>query len=50
MSANAEKIFKEALNLPPQDRAEVLQRLLATFQEPPECNRRAAKPLSLQDT
>lgn len=34
MSANAEKILQEALNLPPQDRAEVLERLLATFQEP----------------
>ena len=36
MSANAEKILQEALNLPPQDRAEVLQRLLATFQEAPD--------------
>ena len=36
MSANAEKILKEALSLPPQDRAEVLERLLATFQEPPD--------------
>ena len=35
-SANAEKIIHEALNLPPQDRAEVLERLLATFQEPPD--------------
>ena len=34
MSTNAEKILQEALNLPPQDRAEVLERLLATFQEP----------------
>ncbi|HEY5839702.1 MAG TPA: addiction module protein [Pyrinomonadaceae bacterium] len=36
MSSNAEKILQEALNLPPQDRAEVLERLLATFQEPPD--------------
>lgn len=36
MSANAEKVLQEALNLPPEDRAEVLQRLLATFQEPPD--------------
>lgn len=36
MSANAEKILREALNLPPEDRAEVLERLLATFQEPPD--------------
>ena len=36
MSSNAEKILQEALNLPPQDRAEVLERLLATFQDPPD--------------
>jgi putative addiction module component (TIGR02574 family) len=36
MSANAEKILEEALNLPPEDRAAVLERLLATFQEPPD--------------
>jgi len=36
MCATAEKILQEALNLPPQDRAEVLERLLATFQEPPD--------------
>lgn len=36
MSTTAEKILNEALNLPPQDRAEVLERLLATFQEPPD--------------
>lgn len=36
MSKDAEKILKEALNLPPDDRAEVLERLLATFQEPPD--------------
>ena len=36
MSANAEKVLQEALSLPPQDRAEILHRLLATFQEPPD--------------
>jgi putative addiction module component (TIGR02574 family) len=36
MSANAEKILQEALNLPAKDRAEVLELLLATFQEPPD--------------
>ena len=36
MSANAEKILQEALNLPLQDRAEVSERLLATFQEAPD--------------
>ena len=36
MSTTAEKILQEALNLPPQDRAEVLERLLATFQEAPD--------------
>jgi len=36
MSANAEKVLQEALNLPAQDRAEVLERLLATFHEPPD--------------
>ena len=36
MSANAEKVLQEALNLPPHDRAEVLQRLLATFEQPPD--------------
>jgi len=36
MFANAEKILEEALKLPPQDRAELLERLLATFQEPPD--------------
>lgn len=36
MSANAEKILQEALNLPTRDRAEVLERLLATFQEAPD--------------
>jgi putative addiction module component (TIGR02574 family) len=36
MSTNAEKILQEAMRLPAQDRAEVLERLLATFQEPPD--------------
>ena len=36
MSSNDEKILQDALNLPPQDRAEVLERLMATFQEPPD--------------
>lgn len=36
MSADAEKILEQALNLPPEDRAEVLERLLATFHEPPD--------------
>lgn len=36
MSANAQKSVQEALNLPPEDRAEVLECLLATFQEPPD--------------
>ena len=36
MSADADKILREALNLPAEDRAEVLERLLATFQEPPD--------------
>lgn len=36
MSANAEKILQEVLNLPPQDRAQVQERLLGTFQGPPD--------------
>ena len=36
MPTNAEKILQDALSLPPRDRAEVLERLLATFQEPPD--------------
>jgi putative addiction module component (TIGR02574 family) len=36
MSANTEQILKQALALPPQDRAEVLERLLASFQVPPD--------------
>ena len=36
MSTNAEKIIQEALNLPPQERAAVLERLLETFHQPPD--------------
>jgi len=36
MSASSEKVLQEALSLPPKDRAEVLERLLETFQEPPD--------------
>jgi len=36
MSPNAATILQEALNLPRKDRAEVLERLLATFQKPPD--------------
>jgi len=36
MSENAQKILQEALNLPPEDRAEVVERLLETFQDPPD--------------
>lgn len=36
MSAIVQKILQEALNLRPEDRAEVLEHLLATFQEPPD--------------
>jgi putative addiction module component (TIGR02574 family) len=36
MSANSDLILKEALALPPQERAELLEKLLATFQSPPD--------------
>lgn len=36
MSANSEQILKEALALPPQERAELVEQLLATFQSPPD--------------
>ena len=36
MSAGSEQILKEALALPPQERAELVERLLATFQSPPD--------------
>ncbi len=32
MSANSEQILKDALALPPQERAELVEQLLATFQ------------------
>jgi putative addiction module component (TIGR02574 family) len=36
MSANTEQILEQALALPLQDRAEVVERLLASFQLPPD--------------
>ena len=36
MSAISEQILKEALALPPQERAELVDQLLATFQSPPD--------------
>ena len=36
MSASSEQILKEALALPLQERAELLERLLGTFQSPPD--------------
>jgi putative addiction module component (TIGR02574 family) len=36
MSADSEQILQQALALSPQDRAEVLERLLASFQIPPD--------------
>ena len=36
MSTSSEQILQQALALPPEDRAEILQRLLASFQEPPD--------------
>lgn len=36
MSANSEQILQQALALSPQDRAEVLERLMASFQIPPD--------------
>jgi putative addiction module component (TIGR02574 family) len=36
MSASSEQIFKEALALPPQQRAELVEQLLATLQSPPD--------------
>lgn len=34
MSATSEQILQQALALPPEERAELLERLLATFQGP----------------
>jgi putative addiction module component (TIGR02574 family) len=36
MSANSEQILQQALALSPQDRAEIVERLLASFQMPPD--------------
>jgi putative addiction module component (TIGR02574 family) len=36
MSASSEQVLKEALALPLQERAELVERLLATFQTPPD--------------
>lgn len=36
MSASGEEILKEALALSPQERAELVEQLLATFQSPPD--------------
>ncbi len=36
MSASSEQILKDVLALPLQERAELLERLLATFQSPPD--------------
>ena len=36
MSASGEQILQEALALPLEERAELIQRLLATFQAPPD--------------
>jgi putative addiction module component (TIGR02574 family) len=36
MSTNSEHILQEALALGPQERAELVEQLLATFQSPPD--------------
>ena len=36
MSASSEEILKQALALPLQERAELVEQLLATFQTPPD--------------
>ena len=36
MSTNSEQIFRQAMALSPRDRAEVVERLLASFQLPPD--------------
>ena len=36
MSASSEQILQQALALSPQDRAEIVDRLLASFQSPPD--------------
>ena len=36
MSASSEQILRDALGLSPEDRAEIVERLLASFQTPPD--------------
>lgn len=36
MSINSEQVLREALALAPQERAELVEQLLATFQSPPD--------------
>jgi putative addiction module component (TIGR02574 family) len=36
MSANSDQVLREALALGTQERAELVERLLATFQSPPD--------------
>jgi putative addiction module component (TIGR02574 family) len=36
MSAGSEQILKEALALPERERAELLEKLIGTFQSPPD--------------
>ncbi len=36
MSASSELILQQALGLSPRDRAEIVERLLASFQTPPD--------------
>lgn len=36
MSTSSEQILEQALALPPDDRAKILERLLASFQTPPD--------------
>jgi putative addiction module component (TIGR02574 family) len=36
MSSSSEQILRQALGLSPEDRAEIVERLLASFQAPPD--------------
>ncbi len=36
MSSSSEQILRQALGLSPEDRAEIVERLLASFQTPPD--------------
>jgi len=36
MSSSSKQILREALGLSPEDRAEIVERLLASFQTPPD--------------